>query len=202
MTSLIILTVITAISASASSCKYSIIPGNCIQETTVSMHNEEYRFEVTVPANWVFEETEQQDPYEEMRTGSYSSTGSSDEKQPENRNCFKLISTDTSDNNPQPYFIIYAHKVSDQNREGFRALFEESLTEMGVNGLEINRNFSAGNAEGFDCTYGLSAKVRYSVLYHSGIRVVFMYFFPSGDASLFYRHSSEIDAIIHSLRIG
>ncbi len=189
-----------------------IIPHSRISSSTVSdcqagqekktIRNEAYRFEITVPENWTFEKIVQQDPYEEMKTGLYTSTNFIDKEQEmtETWNGFKLISTDTT-NDPQPFLIIYGHEVSDQKPEEFAALFKESPAGSDGNGLEANWNFSVGDAKGFDCTYGLFTRVRYSVLYSSGIRVIIMYFFPSADASLFYKHSSEVDEVIKSLRI-
>ena len=170
-------------------------------QDSVTIRNEEYRFEITVPKSWSFKKIVQQDPYEEMKSGLYSSSISTDEKEPENWNGFKLISTDTSDNNPQPFLIIYGHKVSDQNREEFAALFQKSLSRFSGKELNANWDFSVGDAKGFDCTYGLGAKVRYAALYGNGIRVVIMYYFPSSDPTDFDKYAPEVDAVIRSLRI-
>jgi hypothetical protein len=172
-------------------------------QDSVTIRSEEYRFEITSPKSWLFKKIVQQDPYEEMKSGLYSSSLSVGEgdKEPENWNGFKLISTDTSGNNPQPFLIIYGHKVSDENREEFTSLFKKSLS--GFSGKELNANwdFSVGDAKGFDCTYGLGAKVRYTALYCDGIRVVIMYYFPSSDPTDFDKYAPEVDAVIQSLRI-
>jgi hypothetical protein len=172
------------------------------QQDSVTIKNEAFRFEVTVPKTWSFKKIVQQDPYEEMKSGLYSSSISTGEDQevPENWNGFKLISIDTS-NNPQPFLIIYGHKVSDQNREEFAKLFEKSISSFSGKDLSANWDFSVGDAKGFDCTYGLGAKVRYTALYRDGIRVVYMYYFPASDPTLFEKHASEVDAVIRSLCI-
>jgi hypothetical protein len=165
----------------------SLIASEKNQQDSATIRNEPYRFE--------------QDPYEEMKSGLYSSSISTDEKEPENWNGFKLITTDTSDNNPQPFLIIYGHKVSDQNREEFATLFRKSLSRFSGKELNANWVFSIGDAKGFDCTYGLGAKVRYAALYGNGIRVVIMYYFPSSDPTDFDKYAPEVDAVIQSLRI-
>jgi len=136
-----------------------------------------------------------------MKSGLYSSSISTDEKEPDNWNGFKLITTETSDNNPQPFLIIYGHKVPDQNREEFAKLFEQSIVSFSGKDLRADWDFFVGDAEGFDCIYGLGAKVRYTVLYRDGIRVVIMYFFPSSDTTDFDMYAPEVDAVIQSLRI-
>jgi len=178
-----------------------LIAGEQNQQDSVTIKNEEYQFEVTTPKGWFFRKIVQQDPYEEMKSGLYSSSISTDEKEPENWNGFKLITTDTSDNNPQPFLIIYSHKVSDQNREEFAKLFERSVSRFNGKGLSANWDFSVGETKGFDCTYGLGAKVRYTALYGNGIRVVIMYYFPSSDPTDFDKYAPEVDAVIKSLRI-
>jgi len=180
-----------------------LIAGEQNQQDSVTIRNEAYRFEVTIPQSWSFGKIIQQDPYEEMKTGLYSSSISvgEDQEVPENWNGFKLISTDTSDNNPQPFLIIYGHKVSDENREEFATLFKKTLSRFSGEELKADWDFSVGDAKGFDCTYGLGAKVRYTALYGNGIRVVIMYYFPSSDPTNFDKYAPEVDAVIQSLRI-
>lgn len=167
-----------------------------------TIRNEQYRFEVTAPESWSFSKMVQQDPYEEMKSGKYSfsiSTGEGD-KVPENWNGFRLNSTGAS-NDFSPFLIIYAHKVSDQNREEFTKLFELSLTRFGIKEMNLNREFTVGDAKGFDCIYNMGLKVRYTALYRNGIRVVIHYYFPSNDSSLFDKYAPDVDKIIKSLRI-
>jgi len=191
--------ILTSVLSSAS----PLIAGEQNQQDSVKIRNEAYRFEVTIPENWSFRKIVQQDPYEEMKTGLYSSSISvgEDQEVPENWNGFKLISTDTSDNNPQPFLIIYGHKVSDENREEFATLFKRTLSRFSGEELKADWDFSVGDAKGFDCTYGLGAKVRYTALYGNGIRVVIMYYFPSSDPTDFDKYTLEVDAVIRSLRI-
>jgi hypothetical protein len=179
-----------------------IIAGEQNRQELVTMRNEAFRFEVTVPKSWSFGRIVQQDPYEEMKSGLYSSSISVGEgrKEPENWNGFRLMSTDTS-NNPQPFVIIYGHTVADQKPGEFAKLFEESLSGFSGKELSANWAFSVGDARGFDCTYGLVAKVRYVALYEDGIRVVCMYYFPSSDPTLFEKYAPEVDAVIRSIRI-
>ena len=168
----------------------------------VKLRNESFRFELTAPKGWSFKKIVQQDPYEEMKTGSYSSTISSDDnqKEPEDWNGFQLTSIDSS-NNRNPFLVIYGHKVGEQKPEEFATLYKRTLTQFSGKGLIANWEFSVGDAKGFDCTYGLVAKVRYTALYRDGIRVVIMYFFPSSDPTDFDKYSPDVDRIIRKLEI-
>ncbi len=168
----------------------------------VTFQNEAFRFEVTPPAGWSFSEMLQQDPYEEFKTGRYGfsiSTGDGDEV-PENWNGFRLSSTGPL-YDACPFLIIYAHEVGDQKPEDFAKLFESSLANFGVTDLILNRKFSVNDATGFDCVYDLGIKVRYSVLYRNGIRIVMQYYFPSNDPTQFDKYAPEVDKVIESLRI-
>jgi hypothetical protein len=173
------------------------------QPELVTFRNEAFRFELTAQEGWSFGKIVQQDPYEEMKSGKYSSSISTGEgdKVPENWNGFRLSSTGPLYDDC-PFLVIYAHKVADQNPEDFAKLFELSLTRFGIKDLNINRNYSVGDATGFDCIYNLGIKVRYTALYRNGIRVVIHYYFPSNDPSLFDKYAPEIDKIIRSLRIS
>jgi uncharacterized protein (TIGR02145 family) len=170
----------------------------------ITFRNEAFRFELSAQAGWSFSKILQQDPYEEMKSGKYStsavSTGEGNTI-PENWNGFRLSSTGPLYDDC-PFLIIYAHKVADQKPEDFAKLFEQSLTRFGIKDLNLNRNFSVGDAIGFDCIYNLGIKVRYAALYRNGIRVVIHYYFPSNDPSLFDKYAPEIDKIIKSLRIN
>lgn len=173
------------------------------QQEMVTIRNEDLHFEVSVPKSWSFGKIVQPDPYEEMKSGTYGSSifVGEGEKEPENWNGFRLISTDTS-NNPQPFVIIYGHKVSDQNPEEFATFFKRTLSRFSGEELSADWAFSVGNAKGFDCTYGLGAKVRYTALYRDGIRVVIMYYFPSSDPTDFVKYAPEVEKVIRSLRFG
>ena len=172
------------------------------QPELVTFRNEAFGFEVTAPEGWSFSKMIQQDPYEEMKSGNYSSSISTGEgdKVPENWNGFRLSSTGPLYDSC-PFLIIYAHKVADQKPEDFARLFELSLTRFGIKDLNLNRNFSVGDATGFDCIYNLGIKVRYTALYQNGVRVVIHYYFPSNDPSLFDRYAPEVDKVIRSVVI-
>jgi hypothetical protein len=176
---------------------------NEIKPVKVTIKNDLFHFEITAPKSWKFTKIVQQDPYEEMKSGSYSASFSvgEGEKKPENWNGYKLISTDTT-NDPQPFLVIYEHNVADQKPEEFAKLFERTVSMFKGKDLIFNRDFSVGDAKGFDCTYGLIAKVRYTALYRNGIRVVIMYFFPSSDPTLFEKYAPEVDEVIRSIRIN
>jgi hypothetical protein len=168
----------------------------------LTIFNKALHFEVSVPKSWSFSKIVQPDPYEEMKSGSYSSSISvgEGEKVPENCNGFKLISTDSS-NNPQPFLIIYGHKAGDQKPEAFAELFKRTLSGLSDNELIANWDFAVGDAKGFDCTYGLAAKVRYTALCRNGIRVVIMYYFPSSDPLFFDRYLPDVEKVIRSVQI-
>ncbi len=168
----------------------------------VTIGNEALQFEVSIPESWSFSKIVQPDPYEEMKSGSYSSSISigKGEKVPENWNGFKLISTDNL-NNPQPFLIIYGHKSGDQKPEEFATLFKRPLSHLSAEELKADWDFAVGDAKGFDCTYGLGAKVRYTALYRNGKRVVIMYYFPSSEPTDFDKYAPEVDSVIRSLQI-
>lgn len=172
------------------------------QPVLMTIKNETFGFEVTTPQSWSFNKIVQQDPYEEMKSGSYSSSLSTGDsgKIPENWNGFNLFSTGESNDSP-PFLIIYGHKVADQKPEDFAKLFESSLSSFGIKEMNLNRTFSVGDATGFDCIYDLGIRVRYTALFRNGIRVVIHYYFPSNDPALFEKYAPEVDKVIRSLRI-
>jgi hypothetical protein len=180
----------------------SLFAGEENKQEFVTFRNDSFRFEVTAPKSWSFSRIVQQDPYEEMKSGSYSTSisGGDEQNNPENWNGFKLTSTDTSGNR-QPFLVIYGHKVGDQKPEEFATLFKRTLTQFSGKGVKADWELSVGDANGFDCTYGLVAKVRYTALYRDGIRVVIMYFFPSSDPTDFDKYAPDVDRIIRSLEI-
>jgi len=181
---------------------HPFIKGDVKQPELVTILNEALRFEVSAPKSWSFGKIVQPDPYEEMKSGSYGSSilVGEGEKEPENWNGFRLISTDTSDN-PQPFLIIYGHNAGDQKPEEFATLFKRTLSRFSGEELNADWAFSVGDAKGFDCTYGLGAKVRYTALYHHGMRVVIMYYFPSSDPTDFVKYVPDVDKVIRSVQI-
>lgn len=172
------------------------------QSKQVVIKNEAFRFEASVPDNWSFSKIVQQDPYEEMKSGKYSASlvVNGEEKVPDNWNGFSLKSIGQT-NGSSPYLIFYAHKVADQKPEDFMKLYESMLSRFGIKDVTINRNYSVGDAKGFDCIYNLGMKIRYTALYQNGIRIVIQYYYPSNDPSQFDKYAPEIDKIIKSLRI-
>jgi hypothetical protein len=194
----IVLFILSVVLGSAS----PVIAGEQKHQELVTIRNEAYGFEVTIPKVWSFKKAIQADPDEGMRTGeaSFSISVGGSEKEPENWNGIAFNSSGTSDN-PRPFVSIYAHEKPDQKPEEFADLFE--ATVAGFNGkiLSMNREFSIGDAKGFSYTYNLFIKSRYVALYRNGMRVVVHYFFPASDTTLFERHSSEVDSVIRSLRI-
>jgi len=176
--------------------------GKQVQQDSVTIRNETFQFEVTIPKSWTFKKVVQTDPDEGMRTGEASfsiSAGGSDEE-PENWNGIVFNSTGSSDNS-QPFVSIYAHRKPDQKPEEYAELFESTVAGYGGKMLRVNREFSVGNANGFDYSYNLFIQNRYVALYKNGIRVIIHYFFPDSDTTLFYKHSPEVESVIQSLRI-
>jgi len=176
--------------------------GRQVQQDSVTIQNETYQFEVTVPKNWTFRKVVQPDPDEGMRTGEASfsiSIGGSDEE-PENWNGI-VFNSNGSSGNPQPFVSIYAHRKPDQEPEEFAELFESTVAGYGGKMLKVNKEFSVGDANGFDYNYNLFIQNRYVALYKNGIRVVIHYFFPDSDTTLFGKHASEVESVIQSLRI-
>ena len=176
--------------------------GKQVQQDSVTIRNETYRFELTFPKSWTFKKVLQSDPDEGMRTGeaSFSISVGGSEEEPENWNGIIFNSTGSSDNR-QPFVSIYAHRKPDQKPEEFAELFESTVAGYGGKMLRVNREFSVGDANGFDYNYNLFIQNRYVVLYKYGIRVVVHYFFPDSDTTLFGKHATEVDSVIQSLRI-
>jgi hypothetical protein len=179
-----------------------LIAGEQNQQDSLTIRNDEYRFELTVPKNWTYKKGIQSDPDEGMKSGeaSFSMSVGGGEEEPENWNGIVFNSSGTSDN-PLPFVSIYAHKKPDQNPEEFAKLFESVVTMYGGKVLSMNKTFSVGDASGFDCNYNLFVQCRYVALYKNGMRVIIHYFFPASDPTLFEKFSPEVDQVIRSLRI-
>jgi hypothetical protein len=171
-------------------------------EDFVTIRNEEYRFEITVPKNWTYKKGIQPDPDEGMRSGeaSFSMSVGGSEEEPENWNGIAFNSSGASDN-PQPFVSVYAHEKPNQTPEEFAKLFESVVTMYGGRVLNMNKEFSVGDASGFDCNYNLFVQSRYVVLYQNGMRFIIHYFFPASDPTLFEKFTPEVDQVIQSLRI-
>ena len=179
-----------------------LIAGEKNQQDSVTIRNEEYQFEITVPKNWTYRKGIQPDPDEGMKSGeaSFSMSVGGSEEEPENWNGIVFNSSGASDN-PRPFISVYAHQKPNQNPEEFAKLFESVVTMYGGKVLNMNKEFSVGDASGFDCNYNLFVQCRYVALYKKGMRVIIQYFFPASDPTLFEKNALEVDAVIQSLRI-
>lgn len=137
-----------------------------------------------------------------MRSGeaSFSMSVGGSEEEPENWNGIAFNSSGVSDN-PRPLVSVYAHEKPNQNPEEFAKLFESIVTMYGGKVLNMNKEFSVGDASGFDCNYNLFVQCRYVALYKNGLRVIIQYFLPASDPALFEKYASEVDVVIKSLRI-
>jgi hypothetical protein len=184
------------------SASFPLIASEQNQQDSVTIRNDEYRFELTVPKNWTYKKGIQPDPDEGMRSGeaSFSMSVGGSEEEPENWNGIAFNSSGASDN-PQPFVSVYAHEKPNQTPEEFAKLFESVVTMYGGKVLNMNKEFSVSDASGFDCNYNLFVQSRYVVLYRNGMRVIIHYFFPASDPTLFEKFSPEVDQVIHSLRI-
>ena len=172
------------------------------QQDSVTIRNDEYRFELTVPENWTYRKGIQPDPDEGMRSGeaSFSMSVGGSEEEPENWNGIVFNSSGASDN-PRPFVSVYAHEKPNQTSDEFAKLFESVVTMYGGKVLNMNNEFSVGDAGGFDCNYNLFVQCRYVAIYKNGIRIIIHYFFPASDPALFEKYAPEVDAVIQSLRI-
>lgn len=180
----------------------SLIASEQNQQDSVTIRNDKYQFKITVPKDWTYKKGIQPDPDEGMKSGeaSFSMSVGGSEEEPENWNGIVFNSSCASDN-PQPFVSIYVHKKPDQNPEEFAKLFESVVTMYGGKVLNINKGFSVGDANGFDCNYNLFVQCRYVALYRNGMRIIIHYFFPSSDPTLFDKYAPEVDAVIQSLSI-
>jgi len=171
-------------------------------QDSVTIRNDEYRFETTVPQNWTYSKGMQPDPDEGMRSGeaSFSMSVGGGEEEPENWNGIVFNSSGASDN-PRPFVSVYAHEKPNQTPEEFAKLFESVVTIYGGKVLSMNKTFSVGDASGFDCNYNLFVQCRYVALYKNGMRVIIHYFFPASDPALFDKYAPEVERVIQSLRI-
>ena len=165
-----------------------------IQEP-VTIRNEQYRFEVTIPSDWSMRKGIKPDPDEGMKTGqpSFAMDGGDSQGDPKGWNGLATNS---------PYITIFANEKTDQDPEEFARLFESTITSFRGTVDNMNRSFSVGDAKGFYCNYTLGLKSRFVALYRNGIRVVFYTIqFPQNDTAVYEKNDSEIEKVIQSLRI-
>jgi uncharacterized protein (TIGR02145 family) len=164
-------------------------------QVPVTVRNEQYRFEVTIPSGWTVRKGEKPDPDEGMKSGSPSFAMNGGDSQGEPKGWNGLASN-------SPYITIFANEKPDQKPEEYAKLLESTITGFHGNIENINRTFSVADANGFDCHFTIGLKSRLVALYSKGIRVVFYTIqFPQNDTTLYEKNAAEIDKVIQSLRI-
>lgn len=164
-------------------------------QESVTIRNEQYRFEVTIPSGWSVRKGIKPDPDEGMKTGqpSFAMEGGDSQGDPKGWNGLATNS---------PYINIFANEKPDQKSEEFAKLLESTLTAFHGNIENMNLSFSVADASGFYCNYTLGLKSRLVALYRNGIRVViYTIQFPQSDTTLYEKDDSEIEKVIQSLRI-
>ena len=186
MTAVLFLALIVAMFASAA------------QAQTVTLRNEEYGYEITVPEKWKPRKILQADPDETLKSKEFSfavSTGPGD-PEPKNWNGVEFNNEGrSSDEDPPPVVVVFAHRKGDQTPAQFAALFEPVI-EM-WRGKFVNKTKTES---GLDYTYDLFAKVRYVVRYDKGNRYIIQYMVPSRDPKWFDQYAPEFDAVVKSLK--
>jgi uncharacterized protein (TIGR02145 family) len=164
-------------------------------QESVTIRNEQYRFEVTIPSGWSVSKGIKTDPDEGMKTGQpgFAMEGGENQGEPKGWNGLAVNS---------PFIAIYAHEKPGQKPEDFSKLLQSSLAGFQVKPEYMNQKFSVADATGFDCYYTLGLKSRFVALYKNGIRViVYTIQFPQNDTTLYEKNALEIDKVIKSLRI-
>jgi uncharacterized protein (TIGR02145 family) len=161
---------------------------------SVTVRNDQYRFEVTIPSDWSIRKGDKPDPDEGMKNGSpnFAMAGGDSKGEPNGWNGLASNS---------PYITIFANEKPEQKPEEFAKLLESTIIGFHGSIEKINRAFSVGDANGFDCHYTIGLKSRLVALYSKGIRVVFYTIqFPQNDTTLYVKNAAEIDKVIQSLR--
>jgi len=161
----------------------------------VTIRNEQYGFEVTVPSSWSIRKGIKPDPDEGMRNGSPSFTMDGGDSQGDPKGWNGLATN-------SPFIAIFANEKTDQNPEEFAKLFESTITKFGGTVNSMNLTFSVGDNTGFYCNYTLGLKSRFVALYKNGIRVIFYTIqFPQNDTAIYAAQDLQIEKVIESLRI-
>ena len=162
---------------------------------SVTIRNEQYRYEVTIPSGWAVSKGIKTDPDEGMMKGSPGFAIESGVSQGEPKG-WNGLAVNT------PFIAIYAHEKPGQKPEDFSKLLQNSLAGFQVKPENMNLKFSVAEANGFDCNYTLGLKSRFVALYRNGIRViVYTIQFPQNDTTLYEKNAKEIDNVIKSIRI-
>jgi len=161
----------------------------------VTIRNDQYRFEVTIPASWSLRKGTKPDPDDGMKNGSPSFAMAGGDSQGDPKGWNGLASN-------SPYITIFANEKPDQKPEEFAKLLESTITGFHGNIESMNSTFSVADAKGFDCYFTIGLKSRLVALYSKGIRVVFYTIeFPQNDTTLYEKNAAEIEKVIHSLKI-
>lgn len=164
---------------------------------TVTIRNDTYGFEVTVPDSWTSRKTVQDDPDEAMKSGkfSFSITTEAGGAEPKNWNAIEFNNAGGSADEPPPVVFVSAHRKADQKPEEFAQMIENTVDMWGGKMLSKTKTTS-----GFDYTYHLFTNVRVVARYDNGIRYVVQYMVPSTDPKVFEKHARVVDAVVKSLR--
>ena len=117
-----------------------LFAGEQNQQDSVTIRNDEYQFEITVPKNWTYRKGIQPDPDEGMKSGeaSFSMSVGGSEEEPENWNGIVFNSSGETDN-PLPFVSVYAHEKPNQNPEEFAKLFVSVVTMYGGKVLNMEQ---------------------------------------------------------------
>ena len=165
-------------------------------EEMVTIRNDKFQFEVSVPKSWSVWKGFKPDPDEAMRTGdnpSFVIPGNDGDSEPKNWNGIATQS---------PFVHIYANEKSVQNQEEFIKLFERLIAELNSKVVSINKTFTVADAKGFNINYIVGLNNRITVLYKNGIRVIIYYIeFPGKDSTAYKKDAAEIEEVIRSIRI-
>lgn len=164
---------------------------------TITIRNDAYGFEVTVPDSWTSRKTVQEDPDEAMQSGKFSFSIDTEQSGPEpkNWNAIEFNNEGSSADEPPPVVLVSAHRKPGQKPEAFAQMIEDTVRMWGGKMLAKTKT-----ASGFDYTYHLFTNVRVVVRYENGVRYAVQYMVPSTDPKVFEKHAAAVDAVVKSLR--
>lgn len=168
----------------------------------VTIQNEKYKFELTVPKNWTYKRVAFPDPDESFKSGraSFSISSGSNEEEPKDWNGLAFNNAGRTSDEILPFVSIYIHDKPDQKAEDFAKIFNSSVSMYRGQILKENLSFASGDAKGFDYIYNLITKCRFAALYQDGKRVVFHSMVPSMDTKLFDKYAEDVERVISSFR--
>lgn len=164
---------------------------------TVTIRNEAYGYEVTVPKSWSVRKIVQEDPDKAMKSRefSFSITTGPEGEEPKNWNGLSFNNEGGDADAPPPVVTVYAHEKPGQTPAEFAKLIESTIEIWGGKMLKSEKT-----ASGLDYTYDLFTKNRFVVRYDNGKRYVVQYMVPSLDRTIFDKYAPEVDAVVKSLR--